>query len=692
MKKTTDYRAKQGLYLCIFLTLIFQQCTNSISEQKAELSNRPDSVLILKNLDLAFELFSSDPDSALLVASEAQLAAEAGNYPQLQTDALNQMAKIYEVKAMTDTAEFLFRKARTIDEKSKFSHGIARDNYALAELYKQRGEYDSASKFINTSLSIWQKMPDKKKVFGDALIKSGLILEHQSYPDSALKYYNQALLIAREINSPKLQSSALLSKAIVYHSQRLYKLAIEASWESLKIEIPLRNSSKMVTGYTNLGAAYHETGKIDSALKYYRMAWFINDSLSVLKNQSALCRNISIIYDQKNKPDSAKYWLYKAIDISGKMDEKEGLAIAYTNLGELLFNQKDKNTAFNYLKKADSLGRSLNNFNIQIKARDNLARYYEDIGNYDSAYYYKSASKELSEEWDNRSRRALELEIAFKEEQNKRIQAESERDRKEASLTITYIIIVGLVVVFLVIILFLIRARRTEREKQRTKLQVEELLRSQEILAVQTMLETQEKERRRIAQDLHDSLGVRLSTAKLYYHIMETENKHLPPEEREQLHKANLMLDEACEEIRRVASNLHSGELVTFGVVKALETLCSNIAVTGKLKIDFQANGISSRLDNVTEFHIYQIVQELLANILRHSQATEVTVQLQRQNGTLNLLVEDNGIGFDQHKVQTGSGIGMKSLRERSASINASLIIDSRPGHGTTITLDIPVH
>lgn len=692
MKKTTDYRATRGLFLCTILLLSFQQCTNSLPEQKDSQSNRPDSVQLLKSLDLAFELYNSNPDSALLIVIEAEKAAETGNFPQLQTDALNQMAKIYEAKAMSDTAELLFRKAKKLDEEINFAHGIARDNYALAELYKQRGEYDSALKFIHTSLAIWQSMPDKKGRVGDAFIKLGLIYEHQTYPDSALKYYNQAIVIAKETNSPALQSSALQAKAIVYKSQGLFRQAIEACEAGLEIDSQLQNPSKLVTSHTNLGAVLHETGQFDKALFHYRIASTINDSLAVLKGQSALYRNISLIYEQKNKPDSAKYWLSKAIDISRKMDEKEGLAIAYTNLGDLLFRLKNKREAFIYLKKADSLGRSLNNFNIQIKARDNLARYYEEIGNYDSAYFYKSASKELNDEWDNRSRHALELEIAFKEEQNKRILAESERDRKEASLTITYIAIVCLFVVFMVVILFLIRARKTEREKQRTRLQVEELLRSQEILAVQTMLETQEKERRRIAQDLHDSLGVRLSTAKLYYHIMETENKHLPPEEREQLHKANLMLDEACEEIRRVASNLHSGELVTFGVVKALEILCSNIAVTGKLKIDFQANGISSRLDNVTEFHIYQIVQELLANILRHSQATEVTVQLQRQNGTLNLLVEDNGVGFDQHKVQAGSGIGMKSLRERSASINASLIIDSRPGHGTTITLDIPVH
>ena len=201
------------------------------------------------------------------------------------------------------------------------------------------------------------------------------------------------------------------------------------------------------------------------------------------------------------------------------------------------------------------------------------------------------------------------------------------------------------------------------------------------------MLEVQESERKRIASDLHDRLGSMLSTVKLYFGSVEEQIEKMKEQNKEHYNKANLLLDEACEEVRKISHDLISGELLKFGLLPALTQLCKTIEGANKLKINLLFFGMDNRLDNSVEIPVYRIIQELINNILKHSKATDVTIQLNKTENNLNVVVEDNGIGFDIASVK--NGMGLKNIETRVNKFNGKLYVDSGKDKGTTTIIDI---
>ncbi len=228
-----------------------------------------------------------------------------------------------------------------------------------------------------------------------------------------------------------------------------------------------------------------------------------------------------------------------------------------------------------------------------------------------------------------------------------------------------------------------------EAEKLKANEQINTLLKEQELKSVNDMLDVQEGERRRIASDLHDRLGSMLSTVKLYFGTVEEQIDTLKEQNKEQYYKANSLLDEACEEVRKISHDLVSGELVKFGLVSALRQMAETIEDTGQLKIKVLAFGMDSRLDSNVEIALYRVIQELMNNILKHARSTEVTIQLTKLDNNLNIMVEDNGIGFDLDAVKLKDGIGLKNMETRVNKLNGKIHFDSGKGKGTTTIIDI---
>jgi two-component system NarL family sensor kinase len=686
------------LILSLFLSFVaFENCSNSDKRRSTVNGEKTniDSAGIVKLLDSAYAARDEKPEVRLKYINKALEESRNLGYKLLEADALSKLGKVYSDTGQNlDSAIFYYRSAMRINDAEKYKHGMARDRYNLSMAYKNKGKYDSSIVFANKAAEIWKTVPGKEIDLNRALLAAANTLRRKGLLDSALKNIYTAIDVAQKSNNPGLLSDAMENAGQVYAEQKQYDNALAEYKKCL--EINTKNNFQLDIGksYNNIGTIYISKGELDTALEYFNKAIVIYEEMRAEKNIANTGANLAVFHQLKGDYDLAEKWNEKSMQLYTRMGSAEGIATAYFYRGTIELKRNNKSKAIEYFLKCDSIATSIGNIGIQIESALMISDLYADTKDYLKAYEYINKGITIRNTIDSQIQKANELELDYKEEQNKRILLEKERDQQQAQIEKVYLFIIALAVIIillLVLILLQLRTRRAEKRNIENKVRIEEMLRNQEQLTFKTMLETQTKERKRIAQDLHDSLGVKLSAAKLVYNLMEKESSGLPTGEFEQLKKANLVLDEACEEIRHVASSLHSGGLTTFGLEKAIEGLCEKIEIAGTIKVEYHTGGNINRLDSITEFNIYQIVQELLANVLRHSQATELTVQLQRQNGTLNLIVEDNGVGFDVAKTQ-GNGIGMKSLHERAKNINATLTIDSRPGHGTTVTLDIPVH
>lgn len=204
------------------------------------------------------------------------------------------------------------------------------------------------------------------------------------------------------------------------------------------------------------------------------------------------------------------------------------------------------------------------------------------------------------------------------------------------------------------------------------------------------VIQTEEKERERFSKDMHDGIGPLLSTVKLY--VNELGSPEIGDlEKKEFVIQVNKMLDDAVASIREISNNLMPRVIHEYGLEKALQAFCQKVNNTGKIYVDFNADGIESSFDKNIQLILFRVISELLTNTIKHAKAKHANVQLQKSDDNISLIFTDDGIGFNSKKIMEnkGSGIGLKSIVSRIKSINGSCEIVSHEGDGFKIIIEI---
>lgn len=210
-------------------------------------------------------------------------------------------------------------------------------------------------------------------------------------------------------------------------------------------------------------------------------------------------------------------------------------------------------------------------------------------------------------------------------------------------------------------------------------------IRNRQMEKMRIMIDSQEKERKRIAIDLHDDLGGRLSSLK---HYLQATSKGISEEHKEVYKSTTKLLDEAISELRNILYNLSPKTLDENGLVPSLLYLIRNISRVTHIKIELAEDIGDLEINKQVQFAIYRICQELLNNTLKHAQATEVIISLVYRDSSMVLLYEDNGKGFDLGN--NTKGYGLRNIFTHAQTINSEIILDTSPGMGLAATLTIP--
>jgi signal transduction histidine kinase len=229
----------------------------------------------------------------------------------------------------------------------------------------------------------------------------------------------------------------------------------------------------------------------------------------------------------------------------------------------------------------------------------------------------------------------------------------------------------------------IIHTQTQEINRQR----ITELENNVKIESMHSMIQGQEAERERVAKDLHDSLGGLLSTVKLHFDSIQSQDAHVGrmPE----YQRAYTLLDEACKEVRQISNDLQPSALHKLGLVPAVNDLINRVRTAEAPKIDFRHYGLNGSVDPRVTLNVFRIVQELLSNSLRHSGASHISLVLSQTQNTLSVVVQDNGKGYEPGTAQMG--MGTENISSRVNYLKGDLSIHSVIGEGTTTQIDIPV-
>jgi len=320
-----------------------------------------------------------------------------------------------------------------------------------------------------------------------------------------------------------------------------------------------------------------------------------------------------------------------------------------------------------------------------------LSEFYKKIAIWDSAYFHLKRMVDLEKERNfveeniEISRRKIELKTDRKEKQ---ILKEQEKARTNRN----WLIVASLALIFGAGIAILIQKNTTkkrqlaEQEAILKQQRVENLLKEQELVSIDAMIAGQEKERQKVAGELHDDLGSSMATIKLHFDNAEVDKKDPA------LQNAQKLLEEAYQKIRGMAHSKNSGVMSDQGLLPAIKKMAKTITDTDALEVTVEDFGLGERLENSLELSVFRMIQELVANAIKHAEASHVNVQLTQYEDNLNIIVEDNGKGFDHSQLdQNQSGMGLTTIEKRVEHLEGTFTVDSIVGKGTSILIDIPV-
>lgn len=565
--------------------------------------------------------------------------------------------------------------------------------YAISTVYDLRDMHDSAIAII---LPVINDPAVKISVYHRARLKHKLSSAYISMMklEEGLKYALAALNDFESIKDERNATNSLINISNIYIQQHNFKQADEMLRRAEQKAVRL-NKRTVGNVYNTLGILYAEHGKLDSAERFFLLSTKAREELQDYSSLSWNYNNLGGLYVLKGNSGKAILYLEKALNAFKLNENYFGQGAVANNLGELYAKNGDNKMALQNFKLARELYvKSGDDDNLE-NLYHNLLNYYGLQGDYKTAYKYSDSLLALKDTLHGRklNEEIAQLQTNFDFEK-KNLLIANQKDEitiKEEQNQLKNTIILSIVLVSTLLGIAGILYYQRKRLKQNEILN-QERIRQQELRS-KAILQAEENERTRIARELHDGIGQQLSAAKLNLDALGSQVSLRKPEDSVLFKNVLDLMDESIKEVRQVSHSMMPNTLLKIGLVSAVREFINRISGVGGLKINLEIVGLNERMAQMTEQILFRVLQEVVNNIIKHSSATEVTIQFIRADQELTLMIEDNGVGFDVDKKLNDEhgGIGLKNLKSRIEFLNGEIFFDSTPGRGTTISIEVPV-
>lgn len=526
--------------------------------------------------------------------------------------------------------------------------------YAIVEQRKDRAE---------DCLDILLKkcIPNAKKT-GNRLneanynIAAALVLTNELNIDNALQYLKESWKLLE--NEP--QTELVLDKQIKSHlyiaEASLRKEDFNTAKKHLEEAKNLLTISKenyWWSEYYNINSIYYVLNK-----QYNKALLQANMGLEILKHKSPsydyvrLTQMKSWILRMLKRPDEASNTLKPLIEMDIAKKVKFNSSIVYQELAYIQAEKGNYDSAYEYLWK-------------RIDVSDSM---------------YQSKQNETITEMETKFRTAeKEKQVTLKElEINKKNQ---------------YMVLLGtstFIFLGLGIFAFIYFKNKRQLSLQREinlQQKLKQIEQEEELKLAQAILNGEERERQRVAKDLHDGLGGMLTGIKLKFASWSAQ--HLKNNQSEQFDEILEQLNITTSELRSVARNLMPESLLKNGLSYALSDLCEFYS-NNRVKVNFVNLNLQENFPLNFQINVYRIIQELLSNAVKHAKATSILVQCSQEENSMLITVDDNGIGMDVEKAKESKSLGIKSLQNRVDLLNGKMEIISEKNKGTSVNIELP--
>lgn len=559
-------------------------------------------------------------------------------------------------------------------------------NFLTVALYR-KGDYEQALQFNRRAYRIRKANGDKKGM-GSSLNKFVNIYTDQVRLDSALKYAIECVKIFEELKDSANTAICINTLSGIYQKERNWTEMEKSARQSYDIARKIGFDYAKGGAAGNMAAAMENTNRLDEAIKWYAVADSAFTAIGSDLDRANVLLNLGVLYRKQGNREQALKNYTTALEMLERVGEKHGIAHASANVG-LILNAMGKNQeAVAYFQKALPIAESERLGRVELMCYEGLLEANMKLGNSTEAISFFNKYAALRDTLYSSERATLmsemrtKFEVEKKEQENAFLKNENELKEKQKRNVLIGSIIIIVLLIFAGVLYYL-----AYRRKQESKLQ-QEVIRERE-RGLAAVFEATEEERKRIAKDLHDGIGQQLSGLRMNWESF-SEGIH-DENQKARLQHLSGILDEACKDVRTISHQMMPRVLTEGGLLPALQEMLSKSFALAKVRYrieHFKVEG--ERFNERVELGLYRICQELINNIIKHSGADDVVIQLYRNKNQLILIVEDNGKGFDVQ--QKRDGIGLMNITSRLSTVGGDVIWEPGPQSGSVATVRIPLN
>ncbi|MCF6342607.1 MAG: sensor histidine kinase [Bacteroidales bacterium] len=603
---------------------------------------------------------SNEPDSAMAWLFPARVITIRKGDAKLQGYTESIIGKAYVKLGMNDSAIYYLKNAVKLKAEATDSLGLALSLNGLGNALREMDRLDEALNYYMRAEAIYGQLADERRQayvllnIGNIHLGLGRAQNSNHEYEEALKMYETCKTMSLEAENHQMLRTSFVNIATIYYCLERFDEAERTFLDVIELSRKFKDEQTLATAYANLAEAYAENAKPEQGLQYMTKAL----ELAIRKNYFSIelqaYNHLGIYYAENGNNQKAANYYNKSVVLAKEFDDLFGQSNAFKNLSILYEENEDFEQALDYYKLHTALSDSIIN-----------EKKLEIIYHLENEFEKKKDEAEILH---------LSNENALQQIRN--------RDLEIVLVTIFC------VVILLLGLLFFIRLKN-RKNKVIAEQRIQQLEEEQKLLAAQSVIVGQENERKRIAQELHDGIGVLLSTASI--HFSNIEESSADKKTAQMLKKANKLLREAGGQVRKISHDMMPGVLSKFGLQEALEDIFENVEDTGSIEVECKIELDSYRLGENREIMLYRIVQEMLNNTLKHANAQKISFHLKKETGELHLSYTDDGQGFNQDEVKPEHSLGLSGIKSRVDFLKGEMQLISSKGNGISYEIRISV-
>ncbi len=587
---------------------------------------------------------------------------------------------------------------------------------------------DSAKEISKERIRILQgsEMKNEKIPYHNLL---GVIYTYQSQYNLAIQHLHRALELSYEEKELIYTAHAYQNIGLVSYFTNKYRDAVGYFLMAIDLYEQTNNKVSLLTAKNNLGAVYLEIDDLEKANMYFQEAYRGFEEMNH-ERVSSVANHKAKYFLKMNEPDSAFFYFAKAVEVAKEFDNNYGLSIVYYDKGNFFVEMGNYSAAILNYSKSDSLAQrfgftlqncyamlglsnthlaqgnteealhfanlasgfadKLQNEKVFYRVNETYSRIYEQKGNIQEAFRYLSYAQKNKSVFSDQAEISQVYNVEIDQLTRQVELKELEMERKELLLSkrkaTNYLILLASLLVLIILSLLYIFYINKVKQIQKEKLHQNKIRHSFE--KNRAVMEAEINERKRLGSDLHDGIGTLLSLTKLNMTNV-LEKNELPANKRNTLLVNSINnLDEVINEVKNISNNMIPIALSEKGFNEAIKELVGKIT---QFRVNLSITGLNGPLQPYLEHAMYRTIQEALNNIAKHANCKEVIIQVIRTREEINIVIEDDGEGFDMKAIEDHKGMGLKNSASRIESLNGEFLIDSLPGKGTFITVIMPL-